>query len=217
MLKRYYVATIMLDKKYEAAGFWDQAKDVLVVERVKSISTGRGLFKKETLVDKIEKLKSKGTKTLIETKNQQYLKHSPICALSDRKEDTRPMQDIYFEYFKAMYHAQEIDVGKTLKEKTGTFFRSWVKEEMDPKTGKITYKFNKFDNEFRAIVLMVALHVNPPKGVNHFINVEKQIVDQQPGKSRLERLKYALTKGVDDKLLNSFEARLEATQKTFEY
>ncbi|MBU2648782.1 hypothetical protein KKI24_29005 [bacterium] len=213
-MKNYLIATLLFEKKFKLYGSFDPASNILVVTQLKQISQANGIFDRESLIKELQIAKEGGLMTLVETRDKSFLKHSPIITLSDRNEDSRPYQDVYYEHFKSMYQSQQVDVGKERKEAISAFLNR-VKENYDPRTGKINYEFKKFDNELRAIILLVAVHVDPPKGVNFALDIERSMGQVPRTKTKIERMKYAVGIGMDKKSNAYWEKRIEETQKNF--
>ncbi len=216
-MKNYFVVTLLQTKKYKLYAQHDPASDVLTVSKIEHISNTVGLYSKERLFKEIEIVKKNGYQVLVETRNEKaFRKLAPLIVLNERGDENRLHQDIYYEYFKAMFQAQELDVGEDLKSQVDVFAKR-VAEVVDEKTGRVTYKFRKFDNELRAIVLLVAAHVHPPKGLGYFQAIEREMQTQAPPKSRVERIKFAVGIGWDRKVDEDWDKRIEETQAKFTY
>jgi hypothetical protein len=214
-MKNYFIVTLLLKKKFKLYGQYDPGSDILVVTRDEVISEPNGMFDREKLEKEISIVKQNGFTVLVETRNRNYQKLAPIITLSDKGDDQRPLQDIYFEYFKSMYHSQQIDVGD--RETDITAFLNRVKESFDPRSGKIIYEFKKFDNLLRAIVLLVAAHIDPPKGVGHFMEIEQSMNHLPKKKSKIDRMRHAVGLGMDEQMDANYEDLIKKTQANFKY
>jgi len=216
-MKKYFVSTLLYKQKFTAIGFYDPATDILTIAKVERISNPVGMYDKEKLIKQIRLFKEQKFTVLLETRNKKFMDYSPIIALSDKGNENRLHQDIYFEYFKSMYESQEIDVGGDTGMEQAKALIHRTTENIDDKTGKVTYNFRKFDSELRLYILMVAAHVNPPRGVSHFLAIEKEFEKKPPGKTSSERIRYATGIAWDERLLKRQEKMIEATQKNFKY
>jgi len=215
-MKNYFIATLLHKKKYKLYGSYDPSSNILLVSKIEQISSTNGMYDREKLVKEISIVKQNGFTVLVETRNRHFQKYAPIIMLEDRGDDQRPLQDIYFQYFKSHYYAQELDVGEIGDEKVKHFL-STVKESYDPRSGKINYEFRKFDNEFRAVILLVGAHTDPPKGVGHFMEIEKAMDHLPKTKTKVERMRHAVGLGWDEKLEAKLEERIKKTQTSFKY
>lgn len=214
-MKNYFIVTLLLKKKFKLYGSYDPSGDILVVQGIEQISSPNGMFDREKIKKEISLAKQNGFIVLVETRNRNYQKIAPIISLSDKGDAQRPLQDIYYEYFKSMFHSQQIDVGN--RETDINAFLNRVKESFDPRSGKIIYEFKQFDNELRAIVLFVAAHIDPPKGVGHFMEVERQMNRLPEKKTKIDRMKHAIGLGMDEKADTYWEDRIAKTQANFKY
>jgi hypothetical protein len=215
-MKNYFIVTLLHKNKYKLYGQFDPSSNILLVSKVEQISKANGMYDREKLVKEISIVKQNGFTVLIETRNRHFQKYAPIIMLEDRGDDSRPLQDIYFQYFKSHYYAQELDVGAIGEEKV-KFFLSTVKESYDPRSGKIQYEFRKFDNEFRAVILLLAAHTDPPKGVDHFLEIERSMNHQPKKKSKTDRIRHAVGLGWDEQQDAIQEELIKKTQQNFKY
>ena len=215
-MKHYFIATLIHRKKYKLYATYNKQSDVLVVTSIDRISGAFGGFDKTQLIEEIAIAKNNSCIVMIETRNKKYQKFAPIIDMSARGNENRPNQDIAFEHFKSMTDSQELDVGNSLLTKVSTF-KKQTRQIIDEKTGRITYQFKTFENELQPLLVLVLTHIQPPKGISYFIEVEKNIVKPDLGLSRTQRKQYAVTHGYDEILRKQMAERIKKTQAKWKY
>ena len=215
-MKHYFIATLIHRKKYKLYATYNKKSDELVVTSIDRISGALGGFNKNQLIEEIEIAKTNGCIVMIETRNKIYQKFAPITDMSARGNENRPNQDIAFEHFKSMTDSQELDVGDSLQTKISTF-KKQTRQIIDEKTGRITYHFKTFENELQPLLVLILTHIQPPKGISYFLEVEKNLAKPDLRLSRTQRKQHAVTHGYDAVLRKRFEERSKKTQAKWKY
>ena len=214
-MRNYLVASLMYEAKFKAIGAFDPSSNIMVVLELERIDRN-GMFDRGKLLKEIQLAREDGFQTLVETRDKTFIKHTPIIALSDRSEDSRLCQDVYFEHLESMMLSRLIDVGKENQDRIATRIKQ-VRKTINQTTGRIVYEFkNLGKDELPTLMLLVSLHVDPPRGVNFALGIEQAMRAAPIPKSKVERMKYAVGLRVDEENDAYWEKRIEETQKKFQ-
>jgi hypothetical protein len=215
-MKKFYVISAAKGKRYELFAMENDA-GVLVIDEISEFMPGLlgnlDLFKskKRQKLRELAEYKKDGVSCYVEERRSEFGKEALTLDLNTSI-DGRLARDVYFEDFISL-----LATGRVIlpKDKKGIAPNSKSYETKVSDSGKITYLHRKgdIDGEFRAVLLLIYAHVNPPKGVGYFIQVEKAIINQDPHVDRITRKRKAVTTGYDKVLRKGIRAEIEAQQE----
>ncbi len=214
----YWTATVAHSAKYIVRALYSPSSHSLVIperDGISRISNALGFYDRSLFIEKLKIAREAGMITLVETRDEKFVKHSPIIDLGGRSRDLRSLRDRYYEKFKGMFEAGEISFPKGGQESIAPMLRN-VREKFNPVNSRTVYDFSKAqNNELMALLVLIAAHVDPPKNLGYFLEVERGMSRPiRESMTKTQRMMASLDKYELD-LQRDFDERTAEAQKRF--
>ena len=157
-----FTASLVRAKKVQAYGVINRERGSLTITELEIISDTKGRFDERTVIDRANKLKSRGFVVQVEdTKGGIVSQELETVLLQDKDGDGRSKRDVRFDQYLRLRDSGKLNIDPAIRVHLPG--QGEYQIETDPSSGRARYIFeSEFDGDFRSILIMCGLVFNQP-------------------------------------------------------